>query len=122
MVQREAKLRVARGKRPRNPQSREKPSAPMQRSLNGGGEVVLYEAPDGQIRLDVRVERDTVWLTQAQIVRCLDMSDPFTKHVRRVFGAKSVCASFARTARGCEPVQIDLMIRLILNLIEDGGG
>jgi hypothetical protein len=55
VIQREAKLRVARGKRPRN-LPWEKPSATMQTSINGGGEVVLYEAPDGQIRLDVRVE------------------------------------------------------------------
>jgi hypothetical protein len=39
----------------------------MQSSINGGGEVVIYEAPDGQIRLDVRLEQDTVWLTQAQM-------------------------------------------------------
>src|SRR3569623_1603612 len=32
------------------------------------GEVEIYEAPDGVIRLDVRLERDTVWLTQAQMV------------------------------------------------------
>lgn len=30
--------------------------AVSQGSINGGGEVVLYEAPDGQIRLDVRLE------------------------------------------------------------------
>jgi len=34
-----------------------------QSSINGGGEVILYEAPDGEIRLDVRLGQDTVWLT-----------------------------------------------------------
>jgi hypothetical protein len=43
--------------------------AGSQSSINGGGEVVLYEAPDGQISLDVRLEQDTVWLTQAQMVQ-----------------------------------------------------
>ena len=32
------------------------------------GEIVLYEAPDGQIRLDVRLEQDTVctaWMSSS---------------------------------------------------------
>ena len=28
------------------------------------GEILVYEAPDGEIRVDVRLERETVWLTQ----------------------------------------------------------
>ena len=31
------------------------------------GEIVLYQNQDGQIKLDVRLEDETVWLTQAQI-------------------------------------------------------
>ena len=31
------------------------------------GEIVLYQAPDGTVSLDVRVERETIWLTQAQM-------------------------------------------------------
>jgi hypothetical protein len=38
-----------------------------QHLINGGGEIVLYEALDGQIRLDVCSEQDTVWFTQAQM-------------------------------------------------------
>ncbi len=28
------------------------------------GEVIVYEAPDGEVRVDVRLERETVWLSQ----------------------------------------------------------
>ena len=35
------------------------------------GEVVVYEAPDGEVRVDVRLERETVWLSQR------DMADVF---------------------------------------------
>ncbi len=31
------------------------------------GEVVIYEAPDGVIRVDVRVEGSTVWLSLTQV-------------------------------------------------------
>jgi len=51
------------------------------------GEVVLYEAPDGQIRLDVRLEHDTVWLTQAQMAELFGRErSVITKHVNNVFG------------------------------------
>ncbi len=57
-----------------------------QNSINGGGEVVLYEAPDGQIRLDVRLEQDTVWLTQAQMAELFGRErSVVTKHLRNVF-------------------------------------
>ncbi len=32
-----------------------------------GGEIALFESADGGIRLDVRLEQETVWLTQAQM-------------------------------------------------------
>ena len=53
-----------------------------------GGEILLYRAPDGTVNLDVRLERETIWLTQAQ------MADLFatersvvTKHVGNIFGS-----------------------------------
>ena len=33
------------------------------------GEILLYVAPDGQVTLDVRLEADTVWLSQAQMAQ-----------------------------------------------------
>ena len=32
-----------------------------------GGEVLVYEAADGSVRVEVRLEQDTVWLTQRQM-------------------------------------------------------
>ena len=34
--------------------------------MENRGEVILYQ-PDDEIRLEVRLEEDTVWLTQAQM-------------------------------------------------------
>lgn len=70
--------------------------------MNGGGEVVLYEAPDGQIRLDVRLEHDTVWLTQAQMAELFGRErSVITKHLRNVYGERELdsegtCAKFAQ--------------------------
>jgi hypothetical protein len=32
-----------------------------------GGEILVYESPDGGVRVDVRLDRETVWLTQQQM-------------------------------------------------------
>jgi len=51
-----------------------------------GGEVVVYEAPDGEVRVDVRLERETVWLTQQQMAELFGRErSVVSKHVRNVF-------------------------------------
>jgi prophage maintenance system killer protein len=51
------------------------------------GDIVLYEAPDGQVSLDVRLERETVWLTQAQMAELFGRErSVITRHVNNVFG------------------------------------
>lgn len=42
------------------------------------GEIILYKNSEGNIKLDVRLEEETVWLTQAQ------MSDLFNKDKRTI--------------------------------------
>jgi hypothetical protein len=101
-----AKSRVAKPKVRQNFRSTEKLRvAVSQRSINGGGEVVLYEAPDGQIRLDVRLEQDTVWLTQAQMAELFGKNvRTVSEHVTNIFKEKeldesSVIRNFRLTAR-----------------------
>jgi prophage maintenance system killer protein len=65
------------------------------------GEVVVYEAPDGEVRVDVRLERETVWLTQQQMAELFGRErSVVTKHVRNVFqegelDPEATCAKFA---------------------------
>ncbi len=50
------------------------------------GEIVVYEAPDGEVRVDVRVERETVWLTQHQMAELFGRErSVVTKHIRNAF-------------------------------------
>lgn len=52
----------------------------------GLGEVVLYRAADGGPALDVRLERESVWLTQRQMAELFDKdTDTIGLHVRNVF-------------------------------------
>ena len=51
-----------------------------------GGEVVVYEAPDGEARVDVRLEQETVWLTQRQMAEVLQTStDNVSLHLRNIY-------------------------------------
>jgi len=50
------------------------------------GGVALYEAPEGGVRLDVRLDHDTVWLTQAQMAELFDRDQSvLSRHLRNVF-------------------------------------
>jgi prophage maintenance system killer protein len=40
----------------------------MSQEIKNKGEIVIYQTPDGVAELDVRLEKDTVWLAQAQMV------------------------------------------------------
>ncbi|MCW5705532.1 MAG: DNA-binding protein, partial [Bradyrhizobium sp.] len=52
-----------------------------------GGEVVVYEAPDGEVRVEVKLDRDTVWLTQRQMADLFDTStDNVGLHLKNIFG------------------------------------
>lgn len=51
-----------------------------------GGEIVLYRAPDGTVSLEVRLQRETIWLTQAQMVSLFGRDQSvIARHVRNVF-------------------------------------
>ena len=50
------------------------------------GEVVIYKAKSGGIRLDVKLEKETVWLTQAQMARLFDKDvRTVSEHIQNVF-------------------------------------
>ena len=50
------------------------------------GEIVLYQNQDGQIKLDVRLEDETVWLTQAQLCALFQKSKAtISEHIKNIF-------------------------------------
>lgn len=55
------------------------------------GEILLYQAEDGQTTLDVQLEKDTVWLTQAQMADLFDLDrSVMTKHIRNIFKSEEI--------------------------------
>jgi hypothetical protein len=50
------------------------------------GDIILYESDGAGVRLEVRLERETVWLTQAQMAELFQRDRTVvTRHVNHVF-------------------------------------
>ena len=54
-------------------------------SENNSGEIVMYQ-PDDTTRLEVRMENETVWLTQAQIIELFQSSKAnISEHIKNIY-------------------------------------
>lgn len=50
------------------------------------GEIILYQTSDGQTAIDVRLENETIWLTQKQIAELFGTEVPaISKHIKNIF-------------------------------------
>ncbi len=67
-------------------------------------DLLIYQAPDGRIKIDVRLEDETVWLTQAHLCELFQKSKAtISEHIKHIFeegelNAESVVRNFRTTA------------------------
>ena len=51
-----------------------------------GGEFLLYQTEDGQVKLDVRLQDETVWLTQPLMAELFQTTQQnISQHIRNIF-------------------------------------
>ena len=68
------------------------------------GEILIYQAKDGGTRIDVRMQDETVWLTQRQLVELYQTSKAnISEHIKHIFDEEeldrnSVVRNFRTTA------------------------
>lgn len=66
--------------------------------------ILIYQNQDGNIKIDVRLENETVWLTQAQMAQLFGKArTTVTEHIKNIFAEgeldeNSVCRNFRHTA------------------------
>ena len=49
-------------------------------------EIIIYQSPDGQTQLDVQMDKQTVWLSQAQMALLFERDQSvISRHIRNVF-------------------------------------
>lgn len=51
-------------------------------------QIIIYQTPDGQTAIDVKLEDDTIWLTQAQIVDLFNSSKAnISEHIKHIYAS-----------------------------------
>lgn len=71
---------------------------------SNSGEIIIYEGADGAPRIEVRVEGETVWLSQKQMAELFDCSvDNVSLHMKNIFkdgelNENSVAEEYSTTA------------------------
>ena len=69
------------------------------------GKIILYKAKDGHLSVDVKLQNETVWLTQKQMAELFNVKIPaINKHLKNVFSSnelnqKSVISILETTAK-----------------------
>ena len=77
------------------------------------GEIVLYRTEDGQAKLDVRLEQESIWLSLAQMVTLFERDKSvISRHLRNIFKShelerNSVVAKNATTAPDGKTYMVD---------------
>ena len=90
---------------------------------NKMNKIIIYQTEDGQTQIDVRLENETVWLTQAQMAELFQKDRTvITRHINNVFKEgelekEEVCAKFAHTTRhGALTGKIQMQETVLYNL------
>ena len=69
--------------------------------MDNKGEIVIYQTQDGTTQLDVRLDGETVWITQDQMAQLFQRDRTVIgRHIRNIFSEGEldeslVCAKFA---------------------------
>ncbi|MCK9402867.1 MAG: virulence protein RhuM/Fic/DOC family protein [Chitinophagaceae bacterium] len=55
------------------------------------GEIIIYQAPDGQPSIDVKLEDETVWLTQSQMQQLFQQTKQnMSLHIKNIYNEKEL--------------------------------
>lgn len=59
--------------------------------MHSNNQIVIYQSEDGQTQVDVRLENETVWLTQQQIAELFNTKRPaITKHLKNIYASEEL--------------------------------
>lgn len=79
------------------------------------GEIILYQ-PDNNIRLEVRMQEETVWLTQAQMGQLFDCStDNISLHLKNLYAESEI--EFTATSEEISVVRQEGKRQVIRNML-----
>ncbi|MDA3970404.1 MAG: RhuM family protein [Desulfobulbaceae bacterium] len=69
-------------------------------------EILIYQAPDGMVKIDVRLDKETVWLTQKMMAQLFQVTPQnITMHLTNIYGEEEL--SEEATCKNSLQVQIE---------------
>ena len=74
--------------------------------MDNNNQIVVYQTADNQTQIEVHMENETVWLTQAQMAELFQKDRTvISRHIRNVFNEgeleeQSTCAKSAHMGHG----------------------
>ncbi len=61
------------------------------KDLKNFGDIIIYQSEDGNTRVDVVLENETVWLTQIQMAELFDTSkQDISYHINNIYEEKEL--------------------------------
>ena len=78
-----------------------------------GGEIVIYQAPDGGVEMEVRLEKETIWLNLNQTAELFQRNKSvISRHLRNVYkegelDRRATVAKNATTAADGKTYQVE---------------
>ena len=72
------------------------------KSMKEDQKIVIYQTPDGKTQIDVRLENETVWLTQAQMAELFETDrTSIVRHINNIYRVdelerEATCAKIAQ--------------------------
>lgn len=77
----------------------------MNSAMENKGEIIIYQTPEGKTELEVRLDRDTLWLHQYQLADLFETDrTSVLKHIKNIYQTdelpeSSTCAKFAQVRK-----------------------
>ena len=75
------------------------------KNMNENNQIIIYQTEDGQTQVDVRMENETVWLTQAQMAELFKSSRTnIVEHIQHIYDEEeldeiSTCRKFRQVRK-----------------------
>lgn len=90
----------------------------MQQKEIKKGEIIIYKTPKGP-QLDVKLKKQTLWLTQAQIASLFNIErSVITKHIKNIFESGELVEKSNVQKIHIANKEKDIMIKMITNLLD----
>ncbi|MCK4423471.1 MAG: hydroxyacid dehydrogenase, partial [Candidatus Omnitrophica bacterium] len=68
--------------------------------MKSNSEIIIYQSPAGNIKIDVRMENETVWLTQKLMAELFQTTVPnINMHLKSIYEEEELAEGFLNSSK-----------------------